>query len=398
MTNPTTRYGYSKIVLGSDNVDVVNDFNNNWDAIDLKMGTQVATSSTRPSSPVQGQWEFETDTGYSRVWKGAAWSSGMTVGTSGSRPANPIQGDELYETDTTITRNRGAAAWNGILPVSVAATLPANPIQGDFTYISDLQAVAYYSGGAWHTCSLIVCTSTTRPTGSSLQTGSVIYETDTLRFLIYNGTTWVNKAFTNFVCTSSTHPGTPFTGLEIYETDTGLGAIYNGTNYMYGVQQIGPTQILGSTTASITFTGIPAVNRLMLAWRTRSSAAGGVFVQMQLDANTGTNYLWNRSASSAGAANMGHSGAAVAQINIGISDATTASYFGSGFTVIDGWNTATGFATCAGSFCNFSSTTSDDAGSTGGQFNVVGPHTSLKVFLSANSFAAGSEFSLYALP
>lgn len=206
------------------------------------------------------------------------------------------------------------------------------------------------------------------------------------------------NAVTVQVVTSGTHPASPVAGEPIFETDTTLEAIYSGTAFLYGAQQIAPTQILGATTASITFNSVPAVNRLMLAWRTRSSASGGVFVQMQLDGNTGTTYLWNKNSASAGATSNAHSGALVAQINIGISDAATASYFGNGFTVIDGWASSTGFATCAGVYSNFSSTTADDVGNAGGQFNAVGPHTSLKVFLSANSFAAGSEFSLYALP
>jgi len=37
---------------------------------------------------------------------------------------------------------------------------------------------------------VITCTSTTRPTGSSLYEGLAIYETDTDRFLIWNGVNW----------------------------------------------------------------------------------------------------------------------------------------------------------------------------------------------------------------
>lgn len=398
MTTLTTRYGLNKIVLGSDNVDVLNDFNANWDSLDTKLGTQVCTSSTRPSSPVQGMLAFETDTSFTRVYKGAAWqTAGNAVSTSGSRPANPIQGDEFYETDTGYTRSRGASAWNGLLPSLANASPPANPLAGDLFYANNIDAVVRYTGSAWKITSIIPCTSSTRPS-NNIAAGVTAYETDTTRFIVYNGTSWEQKAFANFVCTSGTHPASPFTGLEIYETDSGLNAVYNGTNYLYNAQQIGPTQILGSTTANITFSSIPAVNRIMLAWRTRSSASGGVFVQMQLDGVSTSSYLWNKNSASGGTASNGHSGALVAQINIGISDATTTSYFGNGFTVIDGWASATGFATCAGVYSNFSSTTADDIGNAGGQYNAVGPHTSLKVFLSANSFAAGSEFSLYALP
>lgn len=74
MTTLTARYGLAKIVLGSDNVDVVTDFNNNWDALDLKVGSQVCTSSTLPSTPPQGMQAMTTDT--SRL--------AINFGTSGS--------------------------------------------------------------------------------------------------------------------------------------------------------------------------------------------------------------------------------------------------------------------------------------------------------------------------
>lgn len=235
MTTPTTRYALNKIVLGSDNVDVVVDFNNNWDAIDLKLGTQVCTSSTRPASPVQGQLIYETDTTLTRVYKGATWqTAGVGVCTSSARPANPIQGDIIYETDTFVTRVYSGSAWRTVgNSTSLSSALPANPIQGDFTYCTDNGGEAYYSGSAWHFSSLIVATSVARPTGSALQTGTLIYETDTHRLMVYNGTSaaWENKSGA-FVCTSTTRPSTPGQGHLIYETDTNRTLLYNGTSWM----------------------------------------------------------------------------------------------------------------------------------------------------------------------
>lgn len=196
MTTPTARYALNKIVLGSDNVDVVNDFNVNWDAIDLKLGTQVCTSSTRPASPIQGMTIYETDTFATRVYSGSAW---RTVGNS----------------------------------TSTSSALPANPLQGDFTYCTDNGGEAYYSGSAWHFSSLITATSVSRPTGSALQTGTIIYETDTRRLMVYNGSTaaWENKSGA-FVCTSSTRPSTPGQGHLIYETDTGRTLLYSGSAWI----------------------------------------------------------------------------------------------------------------------------------------------------------------------
>jgi hypothetical protein len=186
--------------------------------------------------------------------------------------------------------------------------------------------------------------------------------------------------------------------LEIYESDTGLNAVYSGSSYQYALQQIAPTQILVGTTASVTFTGISGVyRRVVVFWRARSSGAALADVEVQLDANTGNNYLWSKGGGTSGAASAGHSGAAVAFMKCGIVDGTTASYFSSGEFAIDGWANATGFATLSGRGALLSTLTVDAAEAYAGQFNVVGPHNSIKMLLSSNSFAAGTEISLYAL-
>lgn len=220
MTTTTTRYGLVKIQPLSDNVDVVVDFNNNWDAIDLKLGSQVCTSSTRPASPVQGMDIYETDTGATRTYSGSAWApSPLMVATSSARPANPITGDTIYETDT------GAIA-------------------------------VYVGGGNWRYRSVYNGTSSTRPT--SVASGASLYETDTKRFLIYNGSSWENKAYIAFVCTSSTHPSSPFQGLVIYETDKSRALIYDGANYVPLGEQLMAAPIstssLGTATSGTTET------------------------------------------------------------------------------------------------------------------------------------------------
>jgi hypothetical protein len=215
VTTPTSRYALSKIVEATDNVDVVADFNNNWDAIDLKLGSQVCTSSTRPASPVQGMQIFETDTGFTRVYKGAAWqTAGGAVGTSTSLPANPIQGDTVYLTDWSTT--------------------------------------AYYSGTAWHYADIVQATSTSRPAGSALQIGSAIFETDTKRFMVWNGSGWENKSGA-YTCTSTTRPGTAGQGFLIYETDTSRVLLYNGASWIViaGVLSVVTTTTTIANTAAL---------------------------------------------------------------------------------------------------------------------------------------------------
>lgn len=405
MTTTTTRYGLNKIVLVSDNVDVVNDFNVNWDAIDAKLGTQVATSSARPSSPVQGQWEFETDTGFSRVWKGAAWSSGFTTATSGSRPANPIQGDEIYETDTTISRSRGSAAWNGILPVCTVSTLPANPIAGDAVYLSDKECPARYTGTQWRTTGPVICTSGTHPTatGISLYNGMAIYETDTLRTLIYNGTTFVVLTSANLVCTSGTHPSFPFTGLEIFETDSGLNAVYNGANYLYGMQQIAPTVKLGSNAASFSFTGIPAVNTLMVTWRTRTNSGNANDnMLLQFNSDTTSKYgtqLIDGTGSTAAASIQAVNSVTGSLVGVITGGTGTAGYWGAGYIIIPGFNLAASGQQldCVSTWMAAWGTGASAmfAGVSGCAYNPSAAVTSLTLNPANGSLVTNSEFSIY---
>lgn len=399
MTTFTARWGFPQIVISptSDNVDVVTDFNTPWSTLDTKL-YGVCTSSTRPSSPVQGQNTFETDTGFSRVYTGSAWKSVATaVATSGARPAGPIQGDLLFESDTGYVRKYNGATWTTVGNANAtAASLPSNPVQADVAYLNDIGAMAYYSGGAWHTFNLITCTSATRPTGSSLQVGSFIYETDTTRLLVYNGTSWTQKAFSNFVCTSSTHPSSPYTGLEIFETDTGLNAVYNGSNYLYGMQQIAPLQSV-SAASNVSFTGLPAVGRLMLLWRLRSSTAGTTLgVQIDSDTTSG-HYVWAKMGVRAAAVSgSGNSGDTSAQIGT-VAGSGTANYFSSGAAFLNGWNSTNGYTNIVSSSSAWDLTTSYWVENQGSQYvGSTVAHTALKIITGSGTLTG--EVVIYGGP
>jgi hypothetical protein len=192
VTTTTARYALNKIVEATDNVDVVNDFNVNWDGIDLKLGTQVCTSSTRPASPVQGMLIYETDTTFVRVYKGSSW------------------------VDTSMAS-------------CLSSAFPANPITGDVVYTTDKNAVAVYTGSIWQWQSTVICTSSTRPT-VALANGVDIYETDTKRVMVWNGSSWDNHSGA-LVCTSTTRP-TAGAGMVVYETDTGKTTVYTGSAWV----------------------------------------------------------------------------------------------------------------------------------------------------------------------
>lgn len=75
--NPTT----------GDFIDVDLDLNGNWDKIDAVIGALPCTSSTRPGSPFQGQFIYESDTGAILMWNGTAWRyllrEGATIAPAG---------------------------------------------------------------------------------------------------------------------------------------------------------------------------------------------------------------------------------------------------------------------------------------------------------------------------
>jgi hypothetical protein len=112
---------------------------------------------------------------------------GIAVCTSTTRPSVPYPGQQIRETDTGLSwywDTTGTPAW---------VLMNRN---------------------------IIMVTSTTRPTGSSLFSGLMIYETDTNLVYVYNGAAWILYPRAAIICTSVTRPPTPVVGTLIYETDT----------------------------------------------------------------------------------------------------------------------------------------------------------------------------------
>lgn len=76
--------------------------------------------------------------------------------------------------------------------------------------------------------SIVICTSTTRPTPFA---GLAIYETNTFRFMIYDGSAWQYRGGI-WLCTSLTRPSSiAHNGMEIYETDTKRTYIWDGDSW-----------------------------------------------------------------------------------------------------------------------------------------------------------------------
>lgn len=78
--------------------------------------------------------------------------------------------------------------------------------------------------------SIVLCTSSTRPTGGARFAGLYIYETDTKLTYVWDGAAWVYRGGL-FICTSSTRPSSAIAGLPIYETDTQKLLVHNGFRF-----------------------------------------------------------------------------------------------------------------------------------------------------------------------
>lgn len=327
--------------------------------------------------------------------------------TSTTRPTNTYAGQIIYETDSKRyvqnTGTKATPAWTYMSHAALVATSTTLPTvgitQGQLVYLTDLGAVAYYSGGAWHTCTLIVCTSTTRPAGSSLQTGSFIYETDTGNLLVYTGSAWAHKTFNQFACTSSTHPSWVFQGTEIYETDTGLSAVYSGSNYLYALGQAAPTQTLSSTTTSITFSGLPPVNAFLVKWYIRASDANAAEqLYLRFNGDSSSSYLWevNQANNTTLAATTSAGTSTFIQLGTITANSAIADYFSTGSAIITPGGTGK-YTTVTGTGSAYASTTNMWAGVYGGQYLSTSTITSLTLSGSSGSFLAGSQVSVYAL-
>jgi hypothetical protein len=159
------------------------------------------------------------------------------------------------------------------------------------------------------------------------------------------------------------------------------------------------TQTLGSNSASVTFSSIPAFNHISVIWKTRASDANPAEqIFLRFNGDVASHYLWElNQANNAGAVSGGTSGALVAQIQIGTIPAAnaTAGYFGSGQFTVAYFNDTTNFTTVQGTACAFATTTNMWSGTYSGLYNQAATITSLTLFAASGNLVSGSRFSLY---
>lgn len=110
-----------------DDVDV-DDINDNSDKIDAAAGLTICTSSTRPSSPWDGQPIYETDTNRVMHWVEGAWFNPALC----SYPVGAIYQSTVSTSPATLFGGTWAALTDRFL-IGASATYPAGTTGGAAT-------------------------------------------------------------------------------------------------------------------------------------------------------------------------------------------------------------------------------------------------------------------------
>ena len=148
----TTRLGLTKDSTG-EQYDVGR-VNANTQKIDDNIGAIICTSSTRPSTPYAGMHIFETDTGFSLVWRAdlSAWAIPRTgMYAAGARPTTGLyEGYTIYRTDKDFHETYDGALWRVIGTQTVAALADiTNPKTGQLALLTTDNFLYRWSGSTW---------------------------------------------------------------------------------------------------------------------------------------------------------------------------------------------------------------------------------------------------------
>lgn len=201
----------------------------------------------------------------------------------------------MPETVTGLTAAR-------MLEIEAQSVVNANLINGQLVFTRHDESEI----NAGYVVSVIVCTSTTRP--SAPTEGLFIYETDTDRVFSYSGTAWVYRGGT-IICTSTTRPSAPFDGLTIYETNTARTLIYSSVvsgwvppwNTAWGrigIQEVSGTAFDATSPTQLTLSGVQILGnrryKAILGARYRC-ANDNTVVEWQIKMSSGGAYSTIRS-------------------------------------------------------------------------------------------------------
>lgn len=169
---PTTRLGlYKSLSDGSELVDYSQDIGQNLDKLDLAVGFQVVTSSTRPSAPYPGKPITESNTSYRTYFSnGTAPASGSWVEIPNS--SGTFGGDLVLSGSSAIDIGGAANGGGyGVLGSSATSDVLYSKVSGDSVgrfYVSADGAHQWGSGAATRDTNLYRSAANTLKTDDSL--------------------------------------------------------------------------------------------------------------------------------------------------------------------------------------------------------------------------------------
>lgn len=168
-----------------------------------------------------------------------------------------------------------------------------------------------------------------------------------------------------------------------------------------------PTQIgtttLSSTSASVTFSSIPAFTHLRVHWHVRTNSGNtNDNMLLRFNGDSGANYDFQLiEGSNATATASASTGQTSILIGTAVGGTGTSGFFSNGVVNVVGASQAASghVATVTGTWyaCWSGTAATSQAGTTGGLWVPSGAITSITLLPAAGSFAAGSAFSLYGL-
>jgi hypothetical protein len=155
------------------------------------------------------------------------------------------------------------------------------------------------------------------------------------------------------------------------------------------------SQTLSSSTASITFSSLPAFSHFTIRWHARGDAATVTQnMNMQVNGVTSSSYLsqFVDANNTTVAGNL----SLTANLLIGTLPGTSsnANYFGAGIVEINGAQDAN-YTPIVATSVNLGNSATGIAGVFGGATTGIGPVTSVKLYPASGNFVSGSRFSIY---
>lgn len=224
---------------------------------------QIVTSATRPSSPIDGQIIYETDTNLLLVWDGVSWEEPVTP-----NPASHF----------TV--------------VADAASRPGSPATGDVVYQQDVRSIFVYDGTGWKDIRQVSVVADFASRPSSPETGDLILQQDERALFVYDGVGWVDVRQSSVAANAASLPSSPETGDVAYQTDIAQALFYD-SGWQNPVTPLADRWMAATTDAALGGEGVIGVNDFKIteySGMTVSASAGSAYVAGTSGSFAGTTY------------------------------------------------------------------------------------------------------------